>query len=177
VIHQKRHVADFAQSGVDSKLEVGMRCSSFFRFYSVADFRRRFKRKLADAACRIISVVDKNGKRLKGTITRDPSRRWREFEVFCEHSAVNKEEMMRIERCVRADHGQELVDWLAKHMLATVGTKFTSAPTEAELEERFQQGDIEVSARPDRARRGEADPYGAARDQEATATGDATGSH
>jgi len=66
--------------------------------------------------CRIIRVIDENGKRLQGAITRDPTRRWREFEVFCEHSAVNKEEMMRIERCVRADQGQELVDWLTKHM-------------------------------------------------------------
>jgi len=57
-----------------------------------------------------------------------------------------------------------------------VGTKFTSVPTEVELEERFQQEDIEVSARADRARRGEADPYGADTDDEATATGDATGS-
>jgi hypothetical protein len=98
------------------------------------------------------------------------------LEVFCEHSAVKKEEMMRIERCVRAEQGQELADWLSKQMLAAVGTAFTSAPTEAELEERFQQEDIEVSARADRARRGEADPYGADRDDEAAAAGDATGS-
>ena len=60
-------------------------------------------------------------------------------------------------------------------MLATVGTKSTTAPTEAELEERFQQEDVQATARVERARRGEADPYGADKDGETTTSGDATG--
>ena len=175
LIHQKRQIADFARSGVDSNLKVCMRCSSFVRFYSVADFKRRFTRKHADTKCKIIRVIDKNGKRLKGTTTRDPNRRWRELEDCCGHSAVKKEYMMRIERCVRAEQGQELVDWLTKQMLAAVGTKFTTAPTEAKLKERFQHEGIHAPARADRARRGEADPYGADKDDETAAAGDATG--